>query len=140
MSFLLDTTVVSEWVKPAPDPGVVQWLSVTDEDGIYLSVITLAEVRYGIERLDVGRRRARLEDWLQDELWERFSRRIIAVDERVADAWGRVVARCRAAGRPIGVMDAFIAATAETAGLILVTRNESDFATAGIRVHNPWAG
>jgi toxin FitB len=140
VSFLLDTTVVSEWVKPAPDPGVVQWLSATDEDGIYLSVITLAEVRYGIERLDVGRRRARLEDWLQDELRERFSRRLIAVDERVADAWGRVVARCRAAGRPISVMDAFIAATAETAGLILVTRNESDFATAGIRVHNPWAG
>ena len=137
---MLDTTVVSEWVKPSSDPRLVRCLSATDEDGIYLSVITVAEVRYGIERLDVGRRRTRLEDWLEHDLRERFSGRMLAVDERVADVWGRLVARCRAAGRPIGVMDAFIAATAETAGLILVTRNESDFATAGIRVHNPWAG
>ena len=137
---MLDTTVVSEWVKPSSDPRLVRCLSATDEDSIYLSVITVAEVRYGIERLDVGRRRTRLEDWLEHDLRERFSGRMLAVDERVADVWGRLVARCRAAGRPIGVMDAFIAATAETAGLILVTRNESDFATAGIRVHNPWAG
>jgi toxin FitB len=140
VSFLLDTNVVSEWVKPAPDPGLVKWLTATDEDGIYLSVVSLAELRYGIERLDAGRRRARLEDWMQHELRERFSGRIIAVDERVADAWGRVVARCLATGRPISVMDAFIAATAETADLMLITRNDSDFASAGIRVHNPWTG
>jgi toxin FitB len=138
VSYLLDTNVVSEWVKPAPDPGLVEWLTATDEEGIYLSVITLAELRYGVERLDAGRRRLRLENWLQHDLRERFSGRMITVDERVADAWGRVVARCRGAGRPISVMDAFIAATAETSDLVLITRNDSDFASAGIRVYNPW--
>jgi predicted nucleic acid-binding protein len=139
LSFLLDTNVVSEWVKPIPDPGLVEWLTTTDEEAIYLSVVTLAELRYAVERLRAGQRRARLEKWLQQELRERFSGRILPVDERIADAWGRVVVRCRFAGRPISVMDAFIAATAEAEELVLVTRNDADFASAGIRLHNPWA-
>jgi toxin FitB len=138
--FLLDTNAVSEWAKPAPDQGLLEWLAAIDEDGTYLSVITLAELRDGIERLQEGRRRARLEEWLRHDLTERFVGRVLPIDEPVADAWGRLVARRRAAGRPIGTMDAFIAATAVTAGLTLVTRNESDFATAGIEVHNPWTG
>lgn len=138
--FLLDTNAISEWVKPAPDAGLVEWLTDSEEDSVFLSVITLAELRDGIERLQEGRRRMRLDEWLRDEVPQRFAGRILGVDERVADAWGRLVARQRAVGRPMGIMDAFIAATAATAGLTLITRNEADFAGARVAVHNPWSG
>jgi toxin FitB len=139
LSFLLDTNAVSEWVKPSPDPGLVRWLAETDEDRIYLSVITLAELRRGVERLGTGRRRARLEDWLQVELPQRFAGRLLVVDERIADNWGRLVARTQAAGGSIGVMDGFMAATAYVARLTLVTRNTADFEVADITVLNPWS-
>ena len=138
MSFLLDTTVVSEWMKPRPNTGVIRWLAEVDEDRVYLSVMTLAELRYGIERLNSGARKTRLESWLREELPLRFESRVLIVEASVADSWGRVVNRCSAAGRPIGVMDAFFAASAEVNGLTLVTRNVSDFAASGISLFNPW--
>jgi toxin FitB len=88
VSFLLDTNVASEWVKPRPDPGVVAWLADVDEDRVFLSVVSRAEVRHGIERMPKGSRQARLDAWLRDELPQRFERRILLIDERVADAWG----------------------------------------------------
>ncbi len=140
MTFLLDTTVVSEWVKQRPDPGVIDWLAEVDEDRVFLSVVTLAELRHGIERLADSRRRKRLDAWLRDELVLRFEGRVLSVDETVADCWGEVVARREAIGRPIGVMDAFIAATANVHSLKLVTRNERDFKSAVKEVVNPWTG
>jgi hypothetical protein len=139
VNYLLDTNVVSEWVKPRPDPGVVAWLAGVDEDRVRLSVITLAELRHGIERLAPGARRDRLDAWLGTDLVARFEARILPVDAGVADRWGRVVARAQAAGRPMGSMDAFIAATAERHGLALVTRNGPDFEALGIPLVNPWA-
>lgn len=138
MNFLLDTNVVSEWVKPQPDSGVIAWLAETDEDRVFISVVTLAELRHGIERLPAGARRNRLDTWLMGELLDRFETRMLPVDPAVADAWGRVMARGQAAGRPVGTMDAFIAATAEQYGLILVTRNVADFDVLGIQFINPW--
>jgi predicted nucleic acid-binding protein len=138
MSFLLDTNVVSEWVKARPDAGVVAWLAEADEDRVFLSVITLAELRYGIERMAAGNRRRRLDAWLRDELPLRFEGRVLPIDRATADAWGRFVARSEKAGRPIGVADAFIAATAEVHGLTLVTRNVADFEPALKVVVNPW--
>ena len=140
MSFLLDTNVISEWVKQRPDPGVIAWLADVDEDRVFLSVVTLAELRHGIERLADGSRRRRLDAWLRDELPLRFDGRLLSVDEAIADRWGEVVARRETAGRPIGVMDAFIAATANVHELTLVTRNESDFESAVSEIVNPWAG
>jgi toxin FitB len=140
VSFLLDTNAVSEWTKPVPDRGLLEWLATVDEDRVYLSLITLAELRSGIERLAEGRRRARLEDWLEHDLPARFAGRILHFDVAVADAWGRLSARARAAGRPLGVMDAFIAATAQVAGLAVVTRNVADYTPAGLDVQNPWTG
>ena len=141
MSFLLDTNVVSEWMKPRPDPGVVTWLAEVDEDRVFLSVVTLAELRHGIERLPVvGTRRKRLDIWLRDELPLRFENRVLAIDQAIADGWGKVMAQREAAGRPIGVMDAFIAATATVHALKLVTRNESDFDSAVPEIINPWTG
>jgi predicted nucleic acid-binding protein len=139
VTFLLDTSGVSEWTKPAPNPGLIGWLASVDEDRVYLSVITIAELRLGMEHLAQGSRRARLEAWLEQDLTARFAGRLLPVDEGIAHAWGRLVERSRAAGRPIGVMDGFIGATAETAGLTLVTRKAFDFAAVGIAVHNPWS-
>ena len=139
MTYLLDTNVVSEWVKPRPNRGVVGWLADVDEDRVFLSVVTLAELRHGIDRLADGNRRRRLESWLRDEVPLRFEGRLLPVDQAVAEGWGQVVARREAAGRPIGVMDAFIAATAHVHALTLVTRNESDFESAVSEIVNPWA-
>ena len=137
MSFLLDTNAVSEWVKPRPNPGLIGWMESIDEDRVFISVISLAELRYGVERLAAGSRRRRLEEWLGQELPLRFEDRILPIDTRVAEVWGRTVSRSEAAGRPISSMDAFLAATAETHQLTLVTRNVSDFPLLKA-VLNPW--
>jgi len=139
MTFLLDTMVVSEWVRPRPDRGVVAWLAAADEDRIFMSVVSLAELRYGIERMAAGNRRKRLDEWLRDELPLRFEGRLLSIDGVVADAWGKVVARSEAAGRRITAMDAWIAATAEVHGMTLVTRNTSDFQGSLNLIINPWA-
>ena len=138
MSFLLDTNVVSEWVKPRPDAGVIAWLAETDEDQAFLSVVTLAELRRGIARLTHGRRRTRLDEWLRHDLPLRFEDRILPIDNRVALIWGDIVSEREAEGRPTSVMDAFIAATARTYDLTLVTRNTSDFAGSIAAIANPW--
>lgn len=140
MTFLLDTNVVSEWVRPAPDRGVVEWLAEVDEDRVFISVMTLAELRYGIERMPAGRRRRRLDEWLRDDLIARFDGRMLPMDTAVAEAWGTMMARSQALGRPMGVADGFIAATAEVHGLALVTRNASDFEAAVKTIVNPWTG
>jgi len=137
MSFLLDTNAVSEWVKPRPNPGLIGWMESIDEDRVFISVISLAELRYGVERLTAGSRRRRLEEWLGQELPLRFEGRVLPIDTRVAEVWGRTVSRSEAVGRPISAMDAFLAATAETHQLTLVTRNVSDFPLLKA-VLNPW--
>jgi predicted nucleic acid-binding protein len=138
VSYLLDTNVVSEWVKPRPDRGVVVWLSEVDEDRVFISVVTLGELRHGIERLRPGRRRSQLDEWLSDELPLRFAGRVLPIDATVADAWGTIVARRDRVGHPIGAMDGLIAATAEVHGLTLVTRNAADFKSSVKAVFDPW--
>lgn len=138
MSFLLDTNVVSEWTKPQPNAGVTQWLDEVEEDSVFLSVVTFAELRQGVERLAPGARRKQLDTWLRSELPLRFEGRIAPVDGAVADEWGRVVARCEVRGKSIAAMDALIAATAVVHDFTLVTRNVSDFKFALKSVLNPW--
>jgi predicted nucleic acid-binding protein len=138
VSFLLDTNVVSEWVRPRPDPGVVAWLAEADEDRIFISVVSLAELRYGIERLAAGQRRRRLDEWLREDLPLRFEGRVLPIDTLIADTWGRLTALREASGRPIGAADAFIAATAEARDLTLVTRNVPDFERTVRAIVNPW--
>ena len=138
MSFLLDTNVVSEWTKTRPNQGVIRWLADADEDQIFLSVVTIAELRHGVERLPIGKRRNRLDEWLGDDLVQRFESRILAVKVEIADLWGRLVARRDAKGRPINAMDALLAATAEHHSLTLVTRNSSDFEDTVKLMLNPW--
>jgi predicted nucleic acid-binding protein len=140
MTFLLDTNVLSEWVKPRPNSGVIAWLSEVDEDRVFISVITLAELRYGVERLALGRRRTRLDSWLREDLPGRFEGRILPIDGPVADMCGILMAKGEARGRPIATMDGFIAATTAIHRLTLVTRNTGDFATVVDAIVNPWTG
>lgn len=139
MNFLLDTNVVSELVKLSPNAKVVGWLFETDEDTVFLSVITIAEIRYGIDGMSPGSRRDRLIVWLENDLISRFEPRILSVDLGVADAWGTMVARSNKIGNKLTVMDGFLAATAEIHGMTLVTRNIRHFENLGINLLNPWA-
>jgi hypothetical protein len=138
VSYLLDTNVVFEWTKPRPNPGVIEWLSQVAEDEVFLSVVTFAELRHGIERLPAGHRRRRLDEWLRGELALRFEGRIVLIDGAIADEWGRLVARQEARGRPMAAMDGLIAATAQVHTLTLVTRNATDFQASVKTVLNPW--
>jgi hypothetical protein len=138
VSFLLDTNVVSEWIKAQPNAGVVEWLAQVNEDEVFLSVVTFAELRHGIERLAAGARRRRLDEWLRNDLPSRFEGRIIGIDGAIADEWGRLVAHRETRGRPIHAMDALIGATAQVHGLTLVTRNTADFQQSLKSLLDPW--
>lgn len=140
MSFLLDTSAISEWVRPQPDPGIARWLDEVDEDRAYLSVITVGELRKGADRLAAGRRRERLEQWLTSELPERFGGRMLPVDVAIADEWGRVLAHAEKAGTAVRGIDALIAATAKVHGLQVVTRSTAHFRYLGVTVISPWHG
>ena len=139
MNFLLDTNVVSEWIKPRPDANVIRWLAEADEDRVFLSVASIAEIRRGIELLPTGRRRESLEHWLGDDLAQRFEHRIIDITVPVAHAWGVMLARAQKTGFALGSMDAFFAATARTHNMTLVTRNVRDYVRLEIELLNPWA-
>jgi predicted nucleic acid-binding protein len=138
VTFLLDTNVVSEWTRPRPDAGVLEWLAQVDEDLVFLSVITLAELRHGVNRLAAGKRRTRLDSWLKEALPLRFEGRILSIDQAVADAWGAIVAERERLGRPIHAMDAMIAATAKVHQLTVVSRNINDFKPS-VEVVDPWS-
>ncbi|HTC11191.1 MAG TPA: type II toxin-antitoxin system VapC family toxin [Acetobacteraceae bacterium] len=140
MSFLLDTNVVSEATRPRPNDGVMAWLAAADEDAVFLSVITLAELQRGVDRLPAGRRHSQLDVWLREELPLRFTGRMLPIDEAVAEACGHLVARGEALGRTISAMDGFLAATAMVHQLTLVTRNVVDFRQLVSRILNPWSG
>jgi toxin FitB len=136
---LVPEELEDEWAKPRPDAGVGAWLAEADEDQVFISVITLAELRRGVEKLPAGARRDRLDTWLSQQVPARFEARLLSVDAEIADRWGRVMALGGAGGRPVGTMDAFIAATAEQHNLTLVTRKVSDFDVLGISLFNPWS-
>lgn len=138
MNYLVDTNVISELTKPLPNPAVVRWLAESDEDRLYLSVISLAEIRRGIASMDPGRRRDQLEAWFQTELPQRFEHRLIPVDREIAERWGDMIAACRRRGIGLSAMDGFLAATARAHDLTLVTRNLRDFGSLGLDLLSPW--
>lgn len=138
MNYLLDTNVVSEQLKPRPDENVVRWVDAADEGSLFLSVITFAEIRKGIEDIGSGRRRDALTKWLYEELLSRFEGRILDMNWAVALSWGKIMSRSDVLGINLGAIDAFIAATAEAYGLTLVTRNVRDFSKLRVPLLNPW--
>ena len=136
--FLLDTNLISELIKAEPDRNVVRWLNETDEAILFLSVLTLGEIRRGIERLNPGSRRGELESWLTVDLPARFENRILPITIEIAQRWGALTATAAKKGRPVPVIDGLLAATASHHSLALVTRNDSDVSGTGIPTLNPW--
>ncbi len=140
MKYLLDTCVVSELVRKAPDPQVVAWVDSLYEAETYLSAITIGEIKRGAERLPPSERQRAILDWLEQDLLARFGRRILPVDAAIALTWGRLIARLDREGRPMPAFNSLIVATALNGGLILATRNVDDFSSAGVPLFNPWTG
>jgi predicted nucleic acid-binding protein len=136
--FLLDTNVVSELVKPKPNSNVTQWVRATDESLLYLSVLTLGEIRKGITSLADAGRRIRLEAWFDGDLVLRFSNRILPIDHSVADRWGRIAGSVAARKSPLPVIDGLLAATAVHYDLTLVTRDTRHVPVSGVSAFNPW--
>ncbi len=133
--FLLDTNVISEPTRPRPEAKVIDWLRSTDESLLYLSVLTLGEIRKGVAIHPDRVRRVKLEAWLARDLALRFAGRILAIDQNVAERWGRITA---AAGQPVPVIDSLLAATALEHNLTFVTRNTQDVAALPVATFNPW--
>lgn len=135
MSYLVDTNVVAELARREPEPRVVAWFRDVPESALHLSVLTLGELRKGVESLGDTRRRERLRTWLEHDLAEWFGERLLPISAAVADRWGRLLAQ---AGRPLPAVDSLLAATAIHHELRIVTRNEKDFSVPGLEVINPW--
>ena len=136
--FLLDTNCISEVVRVKPEPRVLEWLEAADEGLLYLSVLTLGEIRKGLASLPQSKRRTHLEAWLEVELQARFSGRILPIDAAVADRWGFLTAEAKRKGKALSTIDALLAATALHYNLMIVSRNVSDFANTQVPVLNPW--
>jgi toxin FitB len=137
-AFLLDTNCISELVRNRPEPSVLKWIDAADESLLYLSVLTLGEIRKGVAGLPQSRRRSQLEAWLEEDLQARFAGRILSIDAAVADRWGLLAADAKRKGRTISSIDGLLAATAIQHNLTIVSRHVSDFANTPAAVLNPW--
>ena len=135
---LLDTNILSELMRPAPEKGVEQWLTDQPDASVFISAITEAELRYGVALLPAGKRRSTLAAVFEDMLGEDFTGRILPFDSAAAVAFAEIAANRRQAGRPIAQADAQIAAIARSRGAALATRNVPDFEGCGIELVNPW--
>lgn len=137
MKFLLDTGIVSALRKPEDNASLVEWISGVDESDLYLSVITLGELEKGVSRLPESKKKAAVGEWVRHAVTNRFGNRMLPVDAAVAARWGELLGARAKAGKPLPILDAFIAATALVADCTVVTRNAKDFADCGVRLLNP---
>ena len=138
VTYLLDTNVVSELMKPAPHPNVMAWVDACAEQQLYLSVITIGELLRGIAKHPHVARQQVLATWVHEQLIPRFDTRILPLSRDVMQIWAQMTVACERSGRPLPAIDSLIAATALHKGAHIVTRNIHDFAHTGVAVVNPW--
>lgn len=136
--FLLDTNCISELVRSRPEPRVLEWMEAADESLLYLSVLTLGEIRKGVAGVSQGKRRTHLETWLELDLQARFSGRILSIDAPIADRWGLLAAEAKRKGKTLSAVDGLLAATAHHHNLTIVSRNVGDFTNTHVPILNPW--
>lgn len=136
--FLLDTNIPSELIRTRPEPRLENWFYAQDEQALYLSVVSIGELRRGFVLLPAVQRRAALERWFENDLVPRFRERILPVTYAIADRWGWLDGESQLRGAPLNTADGLIAATALEHDLTVVTRNVKDFAGLGVTLFNPW--
>lgn len=135
---LLDTNVLSEPLRPAPEARVIEWIDAQALETLYLSAITVAELRAGVALLPAGKRRSRLHDQLEKRMFPMFVGRVLPFDMACTNAYADMLVKMRAAGRSIGTADACIAAIAIAHGFTVATRDTGPFRAAGLPVISPW--
>ena len=135
---ILDTNVISEALRPTPESRVLDWVNTQAIETLYLSAISVAELRFGAALLPSGRRKAKLRNSLENKLLPLFAERVLPFDFAVTDAYAEVMSQARMAGRSISTADGYIAATAAANGMIIATRDTNPFVAAGLQVVNPW--
>ena len=135
---LVDANVVSEPLRPAPEPRVAEWLDAQALETLYLSAITVAELRFGVHSLPAGLRRERLHGDLEQEVLPMFAGRVLAFDLAASQAYAELMARARSAGRAVSASDGYIAATAAANGMTVATRDTAPFKAAGLETIDPW--
>ena len=135
---VLDTNVISELWRIKPDPNVLQWIDAQAIETLYLSVVTVAEIRYGVATMPAGRRRKIYQDRLEQEVLPAFKGRVLAFDLDASRVYAELMASAKAQGKPVGKDDGYIAAIAATNGFIVATRDVSPFTAVGVSVINPW--
>lgn len=136
--FLLDTNCISELLRSRPEPRVLDWMEAADESLLYLSVLTVGEIRKGVAGLSPGKRQTQLEMWLELDLQARFSGRILAIDALIANRWGLMAAEAKRKGWALSAIDGLLAATVLQHNLTIVSRNISDFTNTRVPTLNPW--
>ncbi|MBC2775860.1 type II toxin-antitoxin system VapC family toxin [Rhizobium sp. AQ_MP] len=137
---LIDTNVISEPWKPAPAAEVVAWLDAQAIETLFISAISVAELRFGVASMPTGRRQTIFRTRLEDEVLPHFVERILPFTLSTSQFYSELMAGARASGRAIGMADGLIAAIAAERGLVVATRDTSPFKAAGLRVINPWNG
>lgn len=135
---LVDTNVISEPLRQAPEARVIEWIDAQPLETLYLSAITVAELRFGVASLPAGKRRDRLHDSLETRVLPLFANRVLPFDLAASQAYATLMAKARTAGLAIGVADGYIAATAAANGMIVATRDTAPFEATGVPVINPW--
>tara|TARA_R110001583_G_scaffold165766_1_gene318490 strand:+ start:682 stop:1107 length:426 start_codon:yes stop_codon:yes gene_type:complete len=135
---VIDTNVISELWKIAPNPTVLAWIDAQAIETLYLSAITVAEIRYGLATMPEGKRRKVYEERLVNEVLPAFTGRVLPFDMDASQAYANLMARAKAEGQAIGTADGYIAAIASTRGFSIVTRDIAPFQAAGLKVINPW--